>query len=130
MAYLLALDQGTTSSRSLLFDPHGRIVDSAQREVRQIFSAPRFGEHDAEEIWKTHSATAVEVLQRAKLGAKDVAALGITNQRETTVVWDRDTGRPVANAIVWQDRRTAGFCDRLRAEGLEPTIRERTGLVL
>ena len=130
MAYVLALDQGTTSSRSILFDHDGRIVDSAQREFRQIFPAPGFVEHDAEEIWKTQSETAVEVLQRAKLGAKDVAALGITNQRETTVVWDRDTGRPVANAIVWQDRRTAGFCDRLRAEGLEPTIRERTGLVL
>src|SRR5262249_4775681 len=130
MAYVLALDQGTTSSRSILFDHDGRIVDSAQREFRQIFPAPGFVEHDAEEIWKTQSETAVEVLQRAKLGAKDVAALGITNQRETTGVWDRDTGRRVANAIVWQDRRPAGFCARLRAEGLEPTIRERTGLVL
>jgi glycerol kinase len=130
MAYILALDQGTTSSRSILFDHKGRIVDSVQQEFRQIFPAPGFVEHDPEEIWATQSQTAAEVCRRSKIKVGDVAAVGITNQRETTVVWDRDTGRPVGNAIVWQDRRTAGFCDRLRAEGLESTIRERTGLVL
>ena len=130
MAYVLALDQGTTSSRSILFDHDGRIVESAQREFRQIFPAPGFVEHDPEEIWTSQTETAVEVLGRAKLRASDVAAVGITNQRETTLVWDRETGRPVGNAIVWQDRRTAGFCDRLRADGHENTIRERTGLVL
>ena len=129
-AYVLALDQGTTSSRSILFDHEGRIGHTAQREFRQIFPFPGWVEHDPEEIWTSQSETAVDVLERAKLRASDVAALGITNQRETTIVWDRETGRPVANAIVWQDRRTAGFCDRLRAEGLEATIRERTGLVL
>jgi glycerol kinase len=130
MAYVLALDQGTTSSRSILFDHDGRIVDSAQREFRQIFPAPGFVEHDAEEIWTSQRETAVEVLERAKLRVADVAALGITNQRETTVVWDRETGQPVGNAIVWQDRRTAGLCDRLRAEGVENEIRSRTGLLL
>ena len=130
MAYVLALDQGTTSSRSILFDHDGRIVESAQREFRQIFPAPGFVEHDPEEIWTSQTETAVEALGRAKLRASDVAAVGITNQRETTLVWDRETGRPVGNAIVWQDRRTAGFCDRLRADGHENTIRERTGLVL
>jgi glycerol kinase len=127
---VLALDQGTTSSRSILFDHDGRIKGSAQREFRQIFPAPGFVEHDAEEIWTTQRDTAAEALESAKLRASDVAAIGITNQRETTVVWDRETGRPVANAIVWQDRRTAGFCDQLRAEGREAAIRERTGLVM
>jgi glycerol kinase len=130
MAYVLALDQGTTSSRSILFDHDGRILDSAQREFRQIFPAPGFVEHDAEEIWTSQRETAVEVLERAKLRVADVAALGITNQRETTVVWDRGSGQPVGNAIVWQDRRTAGLCDRLRAEGVENEIRSRTGLLL
>ncbi len=130
MAYVLALDQGTTSSRAILFDGEGRIVESVQREFKQIFPASGWVEHDPEEIWTSQRATAVEVLARAKLRASDLAAVGITNQRETTIVWDRESGRPVANAIVWQDRRTAAFCDRLRAEGLEATIRERTGLVL
>ncbi len=130
MSHVLALDQGTTSSRAILFDQEGRIVGTAQREFRQLFPAPGWVEHDPQEIWTSQIATAVEVLGQAGLRPRDVAAVGITNQRETTVVWDRDTGRALGNAIVWQDRRTAGFCDRLRAEGKEPMIRERTGLVL
>jgi glycerol kinase len=130
VAHVLALDQGTTSSRSILFDHDGRIVDSAQREFQQIFPAPGFVEHDPEEIWTSQRDTAAEVLARAGRRPADIAAVGITNQRETTVVWDRATGRPVGNAIVWQDRRTAGLCDRLRAEGHEGTIRDRTGLLL
>jgi len=130
MKHVLALDQGTTSSRAILFDQEGRIVETAQREFRQIFPAPGWVEHDPQEIWTSQIATAVEVLGKARLRPRDVAALGITNQRETTLVWDRDTGQALGNAIVWQDRRTAGLCDRLRAEGQEPLIRERTGLVL
>ena len=130
MDHVIALDQGTTSSRSIVFDRDGRPVATAQHEFRQIFPNPGWVEHDPEEIWTTQIATAVEALGKASLRPRDVAAVGITNQRETTVVWDSETDRPVANAIVWQDRRTAGFCDRLRAEGLEDLIRERTGLVL
>jgi glycerol kinase len=130
MKYVLALDQGTTSSRAILFDQEGRIVETAQREFRQIFPAPGSVEHDPQEIWTSQLTTAVEALGRAQLRPRDVAAVGITNQRETTIVWDRESGQAVGNAIVWQDRRTAAFCDRLRADGLEPMIRERTGLVL
>ena len=130
MKHVLALDQGTTSSRAILFDQEGRIVETAQREFGQIFPRSGWVEHDPLEIWTSQMTTAVEVLSRAGLRPRDVAALGITNQRETTVVWDRETGQPVGNAIVWQDRRTAPFCDRLKAEGLEPMIHERTGLVL
>jgi glycerol kinase len=130
VAYILALDQGTTSSRAILFDADGAIRGTAQREFRQIFPQPGWVEHDALEIWTTQAGVAVEVLAGAGLRARDVAAIGITNQRETTVVWDRKTGEPVAHAIVWQDRRTADVCDRLRAEGHEPLFRERTGLVL
>jgi glycerol kinase len=128
--YVLALDQGTTSSRAILFDHGGAIKGVAQREFRQIFPQPGWVEHDAMEIWTTQAGVAVEVLAGAGLRARDVAAIGITNQRETTVVWDRKTGQPIANAIVWQDRRTADACDRLRAEGAETLFRERTGLVL
>ncbi|HEY5906852.1 MAG TPA: glycerol kinase GlpK [Vicinamibacteria bacterium] len=130
MDHVLALDQGTTSSRSILFDREGRPVATAQREFRQIFPKPGWVEHDPGEIWSSQVATAVEALGKASLRARDVAAVGITNQRETTVVWNHEDGKPVANAIVWQDRRTAGFCDRLRAEGVEDLVRERTGLVL
>ena len=130
MAYILALDQGTTSSRAILFDAEGAIRGVSQREFRQIFPQPGWVEHDALEIWTTQAGVAVEVLAGAGLRARDVAAIGITNQRETTVVWDRKTGAPIANAIVWQDRRTADVCDRLRAEGHEALFRERTGLVL
>jgi glycerol kinase len=130
MSYILALDQGTTSSRALLFDRDGRIKGVAQREFRQRFPKPGWIEHDPEEIWSSQAGVAVEVLAAAGVRARDVAAIGITNQRETTIVWDRKTGRPVANAIVWQDRRTADVCERLRSEGAEPLFRERTGLVL
>jgi len=128
--YILALDQGTTSSRAILFDRDGAIKAVAQREFRQIFPQPGWVEHDPMEIWTSQAGVAVEVLARAHARATDVAAIGITNQRETTVVWDRKTGLPVAHAIVWQDRRTAGICDRLRSDGAEPLFRERTGLVL
>ena len=130
MPHVLALDQGTTSSRAIVFDDAGSEVAMAQREFRQLFPRPGWVEHDPREIWESQLAVAREALARAGLAAADVAALGITNQRETTIVWDRATGEPVANAIVWQDRRTAGACDRLKRAGLEPLFRERTGLVL
>ena len=130
MPYILALDQGTTSSRAILFDHDGQIVGVAQKEFAQIFPQPGWVEHDPGEIWATQMAVATEALGRAGLRPTDVAAIGITNQRETAIVWDRQTGRPVYNAIVWQDRRTAGFCDRLKREGHEALIRERTGLVI
>ncbi|MBI5269658.1 MAG: glycerol kinase GlpK [Burkholderiales bacterium] len=128
--YLLALDQGTSSSRSIVFDEAGRIVAMAQREFRQIYPQPGWVEHDPEEIWTSQLATAREALALAGLTARDIRAIGITNQRETTVVWNRRTGRPVYNAIVWQDRRAEPLCAQLREQGLEPTVRETTGLVI
>jgi glycerol kinase len=128
--FVLALDQGTTSSRSILFDHDGRIVATAQREFTQHFPHSGWVEHDAEEIWATQAATIAEVLARARISSADVAAVGITNQRETTVLWDRASGRPVAPAIVWQDRRTADLCARLKAAGHEPEVSRRTGLLL
>jgi glycerol kinase len=128
--FILALDQGTTSSRSILFDADGTPVAAAQREFTQYFRHSGWVEHDAEEIWATQAATITEVLARARATPADVAAIGITNQRETTVLWDRGTGRPVAPAIVWQDRRTADRCQQLQAEGLEPEVARRTGLLL
>ena len=128
--FVLALDQGTTSSRSILFDHDGRIVATAQREFTQHFPRSGWVEHDAEEIWATQAATIAEVLARARISSTDVAAVGITNQRETTVLWDRASGRPVAPAIVWQDRRTADLCARLKAAGHEPEVSRRTGLLL
>jgi glycerol kinase len=128
--HLLALDQGTSSSRAIVFDARGAIVASAQVEFRQIFPQPGWVEHDPREIWSSQLATAREALATAGLGAGDIAALGITNQRETTIVWNRATGEPIGNAIVWQDRRTAAACDALKARGLEPLFRERTGLVV
>jgi glycerol kinase len=130
VSYILALDQGTTSSRAILFDRDGAIKGLAQREFRQIFPQPGWVEHDPLEIWTTQAGVAVEALAGAGVRARDIAAIGITNQRETTIVWDRRTGLPMANAIVWQDRRTAEMCDRLRSDGAEPLFRERTGLVL
>ncbi len=127
---LLALDQGTTSSRAILFDRQGRLLAVEQREFAQHFPQPGWVEHDAEEIWHSQLAVAHAVLRRQGLGPRDVAAIGITNQRETTVLWDRATGEPLAPAIVWQDRRTTGACDALRAAGHEPDIQQRTGLVL
>ena len=128
--FILALDQGTTSSRAILFDRAGRIHGSAQREFRQIFSQPGWVEHDANEIWQSQLAVMQQVLNDKQVAASDIAAIGITNQRETTVIWDRRTGEPIANAIVWQDRRTAGLCDRLRAEGKAALFQQKTGLVL
>jgi glycerol kinase len=127
---VLALDQGTTSSRSILFDHAGSIAAVAQREFPQHFPRSGWVEHDAEEIWATQVATIAEVLARARAEVSDLAAIGITNQRETTVLWERGSGRPVAPAIVWQDRRTADHCARLKAEGHEPEISRRTGLLL
>jgi glycerol kinase len=130
VAHVLALDQGTTSSRAILFDDEGSPVASAQREFRQIYPQAGWVEHDPEEIWTSQIEVGAEALSAANLAPRDLAAVGITNQRETTLVWDRETGQPVMNAIVWQDRRTAPLCDRLRAEGAEPLVRERTGLVI
>ena len=130
MTHILALDQGTTSSRALLFDRAGGIKASAQREFRQIFPQPGWVEHDATEIWATQSGVMHEALAKASIRAVDVAAIGITNQRETTVVWERSSGRPIANAIVWQDRRTAAQCDELKSAGHAGTIAAKTGLVI
>jgi glycerol kinase len=130
MAFVLALDQGTTSSRAIVFDRDGSIRASAQQEFRQIFPQPGWVEHDPTEIWATQSGVMHEALAKAGIGARDVAAIGITNQRETTVVWERASGRPIANAIVWQDRRTALLCDELRAAGKEAMIAAKTGLVI
>jgi len=130
MSSILALDQGTTSSRAIVFNEAGAIQAVAQKEFTQIFPRPGWVEHDAEEIWATQVAVAGEAIARAGLKARDIAAIGITNQRETTIVWDRATGRPVCNAIVWQDRRTAEACDALKARGLEPGVTAKTGLVL
>jgi glycerol kinase len=129
VAFLLALDQGTTSSRAIIFDDGGAIVASAQREFSQHYPRPGWVEHDPVEIWETQVGVATLALKNARLGSGDIAAIGIANQRETTVVWERATGRPICNAIVWQDRRTAAVCDRLRADGYEPLIRSKTGLV-
>ncbi len=130
MSYVLALDQGTTSSRALVFDRDGEVAGLAQQEFRQIFPRPGWVEHDAEQIWETQLATARQAIHEAGIEAAAIAAIGITNQRETTVVWERASGKPVANAIVWQDRRTAGRCDRLRRAPHAAEIRARTGLQL
>jgi glycerol kinase len=130
MAFILALDQGTTSSRAILFDHGGRIQALAQKEFPQIFPKAGWVEHDPEEIWKSQSAVAAEALARGGLTARDVAAVGITNQRETTVVWERKSGRPIHNAIVWQDRRTAETCDQLKQAGHLETVQKKTGLVI
>ncbi len=130
MSFVLALDQGTTSSRAILFDHAGSIRAVAQREFAQIYPQPGWVEHDPMEIWATQFAVMTEVLAKASVAPADIAAIGITNQRETTLLWERATGRPVANAIVWQDRRTAPTCDALRRAGREPTFTRKTGLVL
>ncbi|HEY7097824.1 MAG TPA: glycerol kinase GlpK [Terriglobales bacterium] len=130
MAYVLALDQGTTSSRAIVFDHTSAVRSVAQREFNQFFPQQGWVEHDPEEIWTSQIAVATEALAQAHLQARDVATIGITNQRETTIVWDRKTGTPIYNAIVWQDRRTAQLCDQLKAQGHEPSIQKRTGLVI
>ena len=130
MTHILAIDQGTTSSRAILFDAGLRVVASAQQEFPQHFPASGWVEHDPADLWSTVAATARSAIEKAGLHGTDLAAIGITNQRETTLLWDRRTGEPLHRAVVWQDRRTAPTCDRLRAEGLEPTITARTGLLL
>ena len=128
--YLLALDQGTTSSRSIIFSDEGKVVAMAQKEFSQYFPKPGWVEHDAEEIWASQRETIKEALSAAKLTAKDIQAIGIANQRETTILWDRKTGKPVAPAIVWQDRRTSDLCASLKASGVESAVSASTGLLL
>lgn len=128
--YILSLDQGTTSSRAIVFDRQGKQVSIAQKEFTQYYPEPGWVEHDPEEIWSTQAGVAVESITKAGIEMTNISAVGITNQRETTVVWDRRTGKPVYNAIVWQDRRTADFCDQLKAEGLSEQIQHKTGLIV
>jgi glycerol kinase len=128
--FILALDQGTTSSRAIVFDHSGNIKASAQKEFNQFFPKPGWVEHDANEIWSTQAGVAAEALTRAGVQGEQIAGIGITNQRETTVVWDRETGKPLCHAIVWQDRRTADFCDQLRKDGHDKMIRDKTGLIV
>ncbi len=130
MTYLLALDQGTSSSRSIVFADSGEIVAMAQQEFKQLFPQPGWVEHDPMALWQSQLATCREVLAKAGIRADQLAALGISNQRETTVVWERSTGTPIFNAIVWQDRRTEALCAELRSQGLADSIRRKTGLVL
>jgi glycerol kinase len=130
LQYVLALDQGTTSSRALLFDRDGEVRAVAQREFDQIFPRPGWVEHDPDQIASSQIAVALEALAKINAQPKDIAAIGIANQRETTILWDRETGEPICNALVWQDRRTADFCESLKAAGHEPLIQERTGLLI
>ena len=130
MKYIIALDQGTTSSRALLFDAKGKIVNSSQKEFTQIFPKPGWVEHDPEEIWKSQLGVMKEVARKSGIKIKDIAAIGITNQRETAIIWDRATGKPVHHAIVWQDKRTAGICELLKSKGLGDHISKQTGLVI
>jgi glycerol kinase len=128
--YILALDQGTTSSRSMLFDKQGNIISVAQKEFKQIFPQPGWVEHDANEIWSTQFGTMAEAVAKAHINMKQVAGIGITNQRETTVLWDKKTSQPIYHAIVWQDRRTAAYCDELKAANHAGTIQQKTGLII
>jgi glycerol kinase len=128
--YVLALDQGTTSSRAIVFDHSGSAVATAQQEIPQILPAPGVVEHDAEAIWSSQLATAQQAIKSAKITAEQIAAIGVTNQRETTILWDRHTGKPIANAIVWQSRVTTPICEQLKADGLEATVQTKTGLVI
>ncbi|MFY9685447.1 MAG: FGGY family carbohydrate kinase, partial [Pseudolabrys sp.] len=129
-AALIAIDQGTTSTRAIAFDANLRPLATAQQELRQIYPAPGEVEHDPEEIWSAVVTTVRAAMAQARIGAKDVAGIGITNQRETVVIWDRQTGRPIHNAIVWQDRRTADHCESLRRSGHESDIARKTGLLI
>ncbi|MDX1822530.1 MAG: FGGY family carbohydrate kinase, partial [Paracoccaceae bacterium] len=130
MGYILAIDQGTTSSRAILFDGDLRVAAVAQEEFPQHYPASGWVEHDPTDLWITTAGTCRAVMEKARIRAEDIAGIGITNQRETTLIWDRQTGKPIHNAIVWQDRRTAALCQRLKAEGHEPVVTERTGLLL
>ena len=127
---ILALDQGTTSSRAIVFDHSGQIVEVSQKPFEQIFPQPGWVEHDPNEIWSSQISVAAEVIAKTGVSGKEIAAIGITNQRETTVVWNRETSEPIYNAIVWQDRRTAKYCDQLKSEGKAQLIKEKTGLIL
>lgn len=128
--YILALDQGTTSSRAIVFDHSGKICSVAQKEFTQHFPKPGWVEHDPNEIWSSEASVIAEAIAAIDINGLDIAAIGITNQRETTIVWDIDTEEPIYNAIVWQDRRTAEFCDKLKAQGLVDKVREKTGLII
>lgn len=128
--YILALDQGTTSSRAIVFDHNGQICSVAQKEFTQYFPKPGWVEHDANEIWSSEASVIAEAITQIDINGKDIAAIGITNQRETTIVWDIDTEEPIYHAIVWQDRRTAEYCDKLKAQGLVDKVREKTGLII
>ena len=128
--YIMALDAGTTSNRCILFNARGEMCSVAQKEFTQYFPQPGWVEHDANEIWTTQLGVALSAMNQIGASAEDIAAIGITNQRETTIVWDRDTGEPVCHAIVWQCRRTSEYCDALKAQGLTDKIREKTGLVI
>jgi len=128
--YILALDQGTTSSRAILFDRNGLPIAVAQKEFTQYYPKPGWVEHDPDEIWSTQAGVAVEAITKAGLDSSNIAAIGITNQRETTIIWNRRTGKPVYNSIVWQDRRTANFCDQLKSEGRSQMVLEKTGLII
>jgi glycerol kinase len=128
--YIIALDQGTTSSRAVLFNQQGEIIDIAQQEFQQIFPTSGWVEHDPEEIWNTQFGVLQKVISDNRIDYKSIAAIGITNQRETTVLWDRATGQPIYNAIVWQDKRTASICEELKANGMTDYVRENTGLVI
>ena len=128
--YILSFDQGTTSSRAILFDHQGQMRATAQKEFQQIFPKPGWVEHDPLEIWSTQMGVATEVISMKGLSMNEVAAIGITNQRETTVVWNKKTGQPIYNAIVWQDRRTADFCDTLKKQGHSKLVQDKTGLVI
>ncbi|HYK46611.1 MAG TPA: FGGY family carbohydrate kinase, partial [Parafilimonas sp.] len=128
--FILSFDQGTTSSRTIIFNENGNIISTAQKEFKQVFPKPGWVEHDPSEIWSTQLGTAAEAITKASLTVQDIAAIGITNQRETTVVWNRKTGAPLYNAIVWQDRRTASYCDELKQEGHASMIQQKTGLII
>ena len=128
--YILALDQGTTSSRAIVFNKQGQIRSVAQKEFTQIFPQPGWVEHDPNEIWSSQAGVAAEATAKMSINGKNIRAIGITNQRETTIVWNRETGLPIYNAIVWQDRRTAAYCDNLKSEGLTELIRSKTGLII
>ncbi|MGI1689926.1 FGGY family carbohydrate kinase, partial [Thermoanaerobacter uzonensis] len=128
--YIMAFDQGTTSSRAIIFDHSGKIIASLNKEFKQIYPKPGWVEHDPMEIWESQIEVAKGVIEKAGIDPGDIAAIGITNQRETTVVWDKNTGKPIYNAIVWQCRRTAPICDELKNKGFDKKIREKTGLVV
>jgi len=128
--YVLAIDQGTTSSRAIVFDHEGKIASVAQREFEQYFPKPGWVEHDATEIWTTQVGVVAEAISEVGADGKNIAAIGITNQRETTVIWDRETGKPIHRAIVWQDRRTADYCDQLKEGGYTDMIQKKTGLLV